>query len=275
MPDRELQLRIPVASRAAEVDWRAGDVAILATKLQDADDAVEELAAAAGRGLPVATAQNGVHGEIAAAARFDRVLAMLVWMPALHLRAGEVRLYAAPLRGVLDLGGISVDFGGTSPVARLAWKPRVDPLAAPLSDALRAAGFDSVAREDMAPWKRAKWLTNLGNAVEALVDGDRKAASEAAIREGRAVLAAAGLGATPAEELAARVASIRSAPIDGEQRPGGSTWQSLARGKPLETDFLNGALAQLARDIGVDAPVNAALTAAASATGSPSLRGEP
>ena len=45
-------------------------------------------------------------------------------------------------------------------------------------------------------------------------------------------------------------------PIDGQRRPGGSTWQSLARGRPVEVDYLNGEIVLLGRLHGVPTPVN-------------------
>ena len=46
------------------------------------------------------------------------------------------------------------------------------------------------------------------------------------------------------------------APVGNGRRPGGSTWQSLARGTPVEVDYLNGEIVLLARLHGVAAPVN-------------------
>ena len=47
-------------------------------------------------------------------------------------------------------------------------------------------------------------------------------------------------------------------------RGGGSTWQSLRRGTgALETDYLNGEIALIARLHGVESPVNAILQSAA------------
>ena len=46
------------------------------------------------------------------------------------------------------------------------------------------------------------------------------------------------------------------APIEGRRRLGGSTWQSLARGTPVEVDYLNGEIVLLGRLHGVPAPVN-------------------
>ena len=42
-------------------------------------------------------------------------------------------------------------------------------------------------------------------------------------------------------------------------RGGGSTWQSLARGTPVETDFLNGEIVRIGTVHGVPTPANVLL----------------
>ena len=74
-------LRLPVADAPRAVSFQTGDVAIVATKLQDAALALDDLLAAAGPHLPVLCAQNGLEGERLAAARFERVIGSVSWMP--------------------------------------------------------------------------------------------------------------------------------------------------------------------------------------------------
>ncbi len=59
---------------------------------------------AAGRGLPVVCAQNGVASERIALRRFRHVYGMCVWMPATHLEAGAVQASGSPMTGLLHLG---------------------------------------------------------------------------------------------------------------------------------------------------------------------------
>jgi len=84
---------------------------------------------------------------------------------------------------------------------------------------------------------------------------------ERAVAEAEAVLDAAGIDrASPDEDLARRGDRLRMRPIDGERRPGGSSWQSLHRGSgSIETDYLNGEIVLLGRCHGVPTPVNALL----------------
>lgn len=254
LPDRTYRLEVPTAASPAAVDWRPGDVCLWCTKLNDAEAALDALLAAAGPDLPVAALVNGVRGEALVAARFRSALSTLVWLPATHLEPGRVRLHSAGSLGVLDSGPAT----SAPSEALLA-------LAAELCERFGRAGFDAVVRLDIERWKRAKWLTNLGGTAQALVTDDWRAVARAARAEGEAVLAAAGLEHVPVAELLARCGAVELAPVGGREREGGSTWQSHVRGRPLETPWIEAALAELAREHGLDAPVNRALAEAARA----------
>lgn len=231
-----------VVAHVGQIDWQSGDLAVVAVKSQDAEQAMDELLSSAGASLPVACATNGVQSERWAAQRFATVLSMLVWMPATHLQPGEVAIHATGSIGVLDVGPYC-GAGATG-------------LAVALCEKLRAAGFDAVFRAAITPWKYAKWITNLGNTAQALVTGDWRKVAALAQAEGEAVLARAQVERVPTADLLQRTTGVRLANIDGEPRLGGSTWQSQARGKPLETPWIEGAMADLAEARGLSAPVN-------------------
>ncbi len=250
LPDRDLSLSIPCLTTIDDLSPRSGDIALLSTKLQDAETALDQLLHIAGPSLPVVCAVNGIDGERWACARFNRVASMLVWIPATYLAPGEVRIYGAPCPAVLDIG--------LYPAGEARW---IDALCGHL----RAAGFDSQAQPDMQPWKRGKWITNLGGAAQALISDDWQAVARQARSEGCAVLRAAGLTHVSQQALQKRTQRVRARAIDGEHRPGGSTWQSRARGVALETPWIEGAMARLGRRIGVPTPVLQALTDAARA----------
>ena len=58
----------------------------------------------------------------------------------------------------------------------------------------------------------------------------------------------------------ARAESVVAFPIGDAPRPGGSSWQSLARGTgTIETDYLNGEVVLVGRSVGVPTPANALL----------------
>lgn len=54
---------------------------------------------------------------------------------------------------------------------------------------------------------------------------------------------------------AAHVAAIRAAWLNVEGK--GSTWQSVARGRQTEVEYLNGEIVRLGRELGVPTPLNA------------------
>jgi 2-dehydropantoate 2-reductase len=132
-----------------------------------------------------------------------------------------------------------------------------------VAEAFRSATFYSEPRPDIMRWKYRKLLMNLGNAVEALTGPLQRANAivDAAVQEGIACLTAAGLPfASHEENPVRREKDLPVRPIDGKERPGGSTWQSLARHAPTtEVDYLNGEIVWLGRLHGVPTPVNAAL----------------
>lgn len=247
LPQRSCRLRLPCVDHVRAVDWRAGDVALLATKLQDAEGILDDLLLAAGSAVPVVCATNGVHGERFAAARFAQVVSTLVWLPATHLIPGEVRMHGGGCPGVLDSGP-------HPPAERLAGASGM--LVGSWCARLRAAGFAAIARADIQRWKYAKWIVNLGGAAEALVVDDWRRVAAAARAEGERILAAAGVDRVATDELLERVRTVDTQPVDGQLREGGSTWQSRVRGRPLESAWLEGAMAALAAEIGVAAPVN-------------------
>lgn len=233
----------------ASVDWSEGDVAIIATKLNDAESAMDQLLSSAGDQVPVVCASNGVAGEAWAAARFANVISMLVWLPATHLVPGKVSLHSESVRGVLDIGPVPTPLKAANPET-------LDFILAELAGMLIHAGFESEVRSDIMDWKHAKWISNLGNAAQAMVAGDWEMVAIAAQQEGVAVLQAASRYVVSIEQLLERCGRVVFSSASHLQREGGSTWQSLKRGKPLESHFIEGEIANLADEIGVPAPIN-------------------
>jgi 2-dehydropantoate 2-reductase len=247
-PGETLLQRIPAVAGPAEIDWRDGDVAVLAMKSQDTAGALRALRDAAGD-VPVVCAQNGVANERMAARLFSRVYGMVVWMPATHLQPGQVIAHSAPVTGTLDAG---------------RYPAGADALIEAACSDLRESGFASQANERIMRLKHAKLLSNLLNIVQALCGGTAGDIVRAVRQEAAAVYAAAGIDYASADELAGRTSAITVKPVPGfEERLGGSTWQSLARGGTLETDYLNGEIALLGALHGVPTPVNRMLQHAA------------
>lgn len=263
-------LPIAAVSGPAELELRDGDVLILAAKGQDTAGALEQWAwqpvsgaGAASDRLPVICAQNGVANEAIALRRFRYVYGMCVWLPATHLRPGEVDAQGTPRAGLLPVG---------------RYPSGTDAFADQLSASLAASSFIAPASDDVMRWKYGKLLSNLANAIEALCgpaardSDDARELRRQARREGIAVLRAAGIGYAPPEEFtAARAGQVEygttagtnpaeAATADGTAHPGGSSWQSLTRRTgTIEADFLNGEIVLLGRIHQVPTPVNQAL----------------
>ncbi|MBY8877886.1 ketopantoate reductase family protein [Actinacidiphila acidipaludis] len=249
LPDRALSLTVPVAAGPEELTPRPDDVLVLSVKTQDTAAALAAWAAY-GEDVPVVCAQNGVDNERMALRRFRDVYGMCVWLPSSHLEPGVVRAPCAPLTGILHLGRAP---SGADDVARR------------IAADLETSGFAAPVSDEVMAWKYAKLLANLGNAAEAVCGAEEEASAEEltarARAEGRAVLAAAAISWVSAEEYArVRGDRMRLLPVKGEERGGGSSWQSLMRGTgTIEADYLNGEIALLGRTVGVPTPVNTAL----------------
>ena len=261
-PDGTSTLDIPAVAGPAEVSLREDDVLILATKTQDAEPLLTEWAwqpvaggtvvggrAAAGS-LPVLCAQNGVASERIALRRFRHVYGVCVWMPATHLEPGVVEASGAPKTGLLHLGRYP---SGTDATA--------DQIGADLA----GSGFLTPVVPDVMRWKYGKLLANLSNATEAVCGHDAWLhATELRRRvtaEGRAVLDAAGIAyARERESAELRADRVQILPVNGAERTGGSSWQSLTRGTgSIEADFLNGEIVLMARELGIPVTVNEVL----------------
>jgi 2-dehydropantoate 2-reductase len=238
-------LQVPVAAEPGAVQFRADDVVVLAMKSQDTVPALEALAEVAPQTIHIACAQNGVENERAALRRFPNVHGLCLRMPGVHLEPGVVQVHQAGHNGICDVG--SYPRGAT----------QVDHAIA--AD-LRAAHILSDAREDIMAFKYAKLHLNVTNVLEAAVgvgapDTDL---SRRARQEALEVFAAAGISVS--RDPDPRVAS-RGAPaaIEGQPHAGHSSFQSLARGGRLESDYLNGEVVLLGRLLGMPTPVNAFL----------------
>jgi 2-dehydropantoate 2-reductase len=243
-PEDSVTLPVPVVGHASELTFGDGDVVIIATKSQDTQGVLDAVAAVAPASTSIVCLQNGVANEVAALRRFASVHGVTVMAPTWHAEPGVVQSYTPNATAILDVG---------------RWPHGADAVTEAVAAALVASGFESIARTDIARWKYTKLLLNLGNPVDALCRRDADAARlvELARDEGQAVLAAAGIDhVSEAEDAARRGDILRIVPIDQKRRPGGSTYQSLVRGLPVEVDYLNGEIVLLGRLHDVPTPVN-------------------
>jgi 2-dehydropantoate 2-reductase len=270
-PDEDVLLAVRAATEPGEVRLDVDDVLVMATKCHQVEAALTQwvdapvhrdgrVVGTAGELLPVCTALNGVAAEERAARYFRTVVGVCVWVPAVHLVPGEVLLRAARPSGVFHIGRYPRASGADGEAGLLA-RIRAD---------WTGAGFQVLAHDDVMRWKYRKLVDNLANCVQAMLGPheDRAPIVAAARAEARAVLDRVGVGVTSDEEEAAvRAGGFAAVPVPGEPSElGGSSWQSLARGTGnIESDYLNGEIALIARRHGFDAPVNATLATLARA----------
>ncbi|MEV1292511.1 2-dehydropantoate 2-reductase N-terminal domain-containing protein [Pseudonocardia sp. NPDC049635] len=255
-PEAEHRIALPVAA-ASEVSLRTDDILVLATKTQDADAALADWATrpvpdpegrTAAEVLPVVTLQNGLDTERAALRRFTTVYGAVIASPAGYLTPGEVESPGAPSAGLVWIGRHP---GGVADA-------RLTEIAADLT----AARHPTQVVDDVARWKAGKLLMIIGNALDALYPpGRARDRAAAALRaEAVAVYRTAGVDAADlAAESTLDRSSLVTRPLPGRPPSRRSTWQSLRRGVPPETDFLNGEIVLLAALHGTTAPRNAAI----------------
>jgi 2-dehydropantoate 2-reductase len=175
---------------------------------------------------------------------------MVILMPATYLEAGIVETPSWPIAGVGDVGRYPSGLDATAEQIAREWDE---------------AGVSSVARDDVMAWKYTKLLSNVTNAVGAVIGAevDTSAIQDVVREETRACFRAAGYQWIPGPQFTERGATFRTqAPPGGisgvgRSRGGSSTWQSLARGAGTsEGDFLNGEIALLGRLHGIPTPAN-------------------
>ncbi|GAA4685861.1 ketopantoate reductase family protein [Frondihabitans cladoniiphilus] len=280
-PETDVVVHVPSADGPDGVRLRADDVLVFATKTQAVETALrqwvdqpvyaqgdgeERPIGTAGELLPVFTALNGVESERIALRYFARVFGVCVWVPAVHLTPGEVVVRIAPSSGTFIVGR----YGTAATEADRE-------LLETLGTDWRAATFRIFAVDDVMRWKHRKLLSNLGNALQALLGpgADGADALQKRLRtEAEGVYRAAGVTwPTDAEEKEWRADAFQIRAVPGfEGSLGGSSWQSMQRGAgSVETDFLNGEIVLLARSLGLAAPLNAVvqrLTRRAAGSGS-------
>lgn len=268
-PDADVRVPVRAVAGPTEIELTPDDVLVVTTKTHQASAALAAWADApvtggdgrvstAGEQLPILMALNGVASEEMALRYFRRVFGVCVWMPAVHLEPGEVIIRSTPTTGTFHVGRVPVEVA----------EPADTALLRRLQDDWTGAGLRVTLPDDVMPWKYRKLVSNIANAVEALVGSrdDIGPVVDAAQAEARRVLDAAGVVYTDdEEEKAARARSSPVRPVPGEPAElGGSTWQSLTRGTGnVESDYLNGEIVRLANRHRLAAPINTGLASLA------------
>lgn len=247
-PLETVTLPIPCVGHPSDITFNSGDVVFLCMKSQHTLQALEDLRDTAGQDIPVICCQNGVDNERMAARRFSHVYGMVVMLPASHLEPGVVQSESVKKTGILDAG---------------CFPSGIDPLIEEVTKDLATSNFSAKTDNHILRWKYAKLLINLGNSLQALCEPGPEARDIARMMTHEALdcYRAAGIDcATREEEMERRGDHMQLGTIDGQQRGGGSSWQSIVRGTgSIETDYLNGEIVLLGRLYAVPTPANLVL----------------
>ena len=253
-PHQSVTLPIAAVGHPREIDFRADDVVILTMKSQHTQGALDDLRAAGGDEIAIFCCQNGVANERMALRRFQNVHAMMVYLPAMALQPGMVQTHAARMTGVLDAS---------------IYPTGSNDLVAQVTGTLNGVNFSARSNPTVMRFKYGKLIMNLRNALAAVSPpGEGATEIHALMRaEAEATFKAAGIDcASRREETARRGDLMKSAPVEGQDRGGGSSWQSLVRGTGnIEADYLNGEIVLLGRLHGIPTPANLVLQRQANA----------
>jgi 2-dehydropantoate 2-reductase len=242
-PKARRTIRVPTAARTAATP---DDLVLLATMGHDTDAALDGVDPR----VTVASFQNGVTPLDAIGRRGHETLAAVVYVPAERRGPGVIALPGVPVPGSVLIGRWPGGDGRFGP-----W----------MANRLRTAGFRAEVEDDIGPWVRAKLLVNVGGIVAALCDDPPVEVIAAAQDEARTVWRATGEPFEDIAALLARMGELRTAPVDGRERVGGSTRAALARGDRLETAYLHRTIIKAARAASIPTPVNERLVALAEA----------
>lgn len=246
-PDAVERARFPVYDGPEDIRFAPGDVVFLTMKGQDTEAALDRLKTIAPTDLPIFCFQNGVANERAALRHFPRVYGATVMMPAVYTVPGEVAGFGTPNLGMFDIG---------------CYPSGMDTIAECVCESLKEAGFYASPHSDVMRSKYRKLLGNLNNIIGALTADATQAKpwQERTRAEGEAALRSAGIAWDPAVDPDVREALMHNGEVEGVNRVGSSSLQSLVRDAgSIETDYLNGEIVLLSRLHGTDAPLNAAL----------------
>jgi 2-dehydropantoate 2-reductase len=238
------------------------ELALLTVKTQDIVAALRANRAML-RDVPIVVLQNGLRGEELAATVVPQaqLVGGVVVLHAQFLVAGHVVLMQS--EGLL--------------IGRLSGENDA------LVERVRAVLDKAVPTAITANIRGARWtklIVNLNNVLPALCDASFKQVYQdrflrrlavGLMREGLAVAQRSGirleslpgtsvplvkLAAYLPDALAGAVAARKAAGIETRWPLKGSTWQSVARAKPTEIEYLNGEIVRLGRELGVATPLN-------------------
>jgi 2-dehydropantoate 2-reductase len=256
------------------------DLVLLTVKTQDVAQACRDIRPFVA-GTPVVAMQNGIQGDHLAAEVLGRevVVGAVVMCAASYLYPGEVAvqfpgwlIVGEPFgavgprtRAIAGVLGSAVPTYLTRHLARVRWSK----LISNLNNALCAAtglSLAEVARAAYGPTLAVRLMKEgsmVARAAGIGLDHGLYGLSPRALRQDPNAALIALLQATMAavlpvlpERVAEKVIATAGRSRLGSLAVRGSTWQSIARGRPSEIDYLNGEIVRLGRRLGLPTPWN-------------------
>ena len=246
-PDSTFNVKPKTVSHPKEIIWKDNDVVFLTMKLQDTEIALEELLKYTNTNTPIISAQNGVEAERMIARKFLNVYGMVVMMSATFLDPGKVTLHSTPIRGWLDIG---------------RYPHGLDVISKEISFVFSNSQMSSNENSQIMRLKYAKLKQNLNNALDALVGNSGRGGKvhKELNSEAEACFTVALIDVASEEEFnKIRPENFKIGKVPNHPRMGTSAWQSLARGKSIEVDYLNGEIVLLGAMHNIPTPYNKAV----------------
>ena len=228
------------------------DVVFFAVKLWDTEDAARRIATLLARGGVVIPFQNGVES-----------------MPRIGAIVGPERVLGGTAHIAASIGepGVIVHLGTMQRIRIGSARGEPPPVAHALVQALKDVGVDAdvVSDIDRALWEKFCFLVALSGMTAATrqpigvirADADMRGVFEAAVREAWTLGRAKGI-ALPDDYVEKQMRFADGLPHAMKA----SMLHDLEAGNRLEAPWLSGAVARMAREVGVAAPVHATLYAA-------------
>ncbi len=226
--------------------WQDADYYIIAAKSTDTEAVCRQFAGAI-RGREVVSLQNGIGNEEIISRFTDRVI-------------GAMIITGFEWRGDASVH-VSVE---TSPMKIGRFPSGMDDAVGHLADLIREAGIRAEATDGIKADLWAKTLYNcalnpLGAITNvpygALADPHAWAIVTAIVQEAYRVMEAEGI-TLPRETPEAYLEYLRTTQLPATAAHHSSMLQDLTAGRKTEIDFMNGAVAALALNHGIDAPYN-------------------
>jgi 2-dehydropantoate 2-reductase len=240
---------VQAAETAAGID--PVDVVFIAVKIGDTDVAIAACSTAVGPDTVVISLQNGLAAddELIAAFGAERVAGGVAYIASQVARPGVIQHIGTNQR--IQVGELA---GGASP------------RCAAIATRLCAAGIDGEAAPDItrAMWDKFAFLVALAGVTSLTgepigvirADPAMRTLLHDVMKETVAVGRARGIG-FPEDYADQRLAFADTLPEDMRS----SMYHDLAAGKPLELDWLNGAVVEMGKAEGIATPANAEIYA--------------